>query len=82
MNIIEYCAFKFESDPAFIFFCAHDYNEIRLGDKGIASRFLAYDTSEEKKLPDFVKDYCCEVLNGTIKLPFWEGGGSDKKAKP
>jgi len=67
MNLLQLVAVVHKSDPAFVFFCAYHYNEVRKHRKNIASQFLL--CMEADIFKDWVNDYALDVLNGVIVLP-------------
>jgi hypothetical protein len=67
MNLLELVAVNYKSDPAFVFFCAYDFHEIRLHRKNIAQIYFV--CVEDNIFADFVNDFCLDVLNGVIVLP-------------
>jgi len=67
MNLLELVAVNYKSDPAFVFFCAYDFYEVRMHRKNIAQQYLM--CVEDDIFATFVNDFCLDVLNQVVILP-------------
>jgi hypothetical protein len=66
---------KFKAAPELVFRCAYDYEEIRIDPKNMENDFLSYWKQKGsgkmflEKIPEFVEDFCLDLLAGRTVLP-------------
>ena len=80
MEILILVCKRFNVNPAQVFRCAFDYSEVRIHSTEMEDYFLSCccrrdcfgDINLVYTLPNFVKNYCFDLLVGITKLPSQE----------
>lgn len=67
MNLLDIVAAKFNVHPVLVFAYAYHYNEVRVHHQNIGKLFIAY--CDNHVMPDFVADFCLDVLADRIEFP-------------